>query len=60
MGILSEKGLRKATMNDFFGDDITFDEQSSNGCQYEKGPQQEKVLDYRKQKEYGQKKRIKP
>lgn len=45
-------------MQDLLGDDNPSDKQSK--CQYETGSQQEKVLDYRKQKEYGQKKRIKP
>lgn len=50
--------MRKVTAQDLFGDDTS--DESSDGRQYEKGPPQEKVLDYRKQKEYGQKKRIKP
>jgi hypothetical protein len=41
--------MRKATVNDLFGIELPL--------QHE---QPEKVLDYRKQREYGQKKRIKP
>lgn len=49
--------MRKATLADFFGDHFTTNAKN----EYENDPvQPEKVLDYRKQKEYGQKKRIKP
>ncbi len=43
--------MRKATAYDIFG---------SEKMEYCEGPQPEKVLEYRKQREYGQKKRIKP
>ncbi len=43
--------MRKATVYDIFG---------TEKIEYGECPQPEKVLEYRKQREYGQKKRIKP
>lgn len=47
-----EKNMRKATIYDLFGTD--------KKVEYAECSQPEKVLEYRKQQEYGQKKRIKP
>lgn len=43
--------MRKVNANDLFGNDLP---------EYQETAQPEKVLDFRKQGEYGQKKRIKP
>lgn len=48
---MEKNNMRKATIYDIFG---------TEKIEYAECSQPEKVLEYRKQQEYGQKKRIKP